>query len=256
MERSVAERDKVLRVPDVAPQEFERNLILTAVCEFRFPTLLELQSRPPEELQKTLRKEYPFYDTTLVSETTGQGPVEHYHQHQFRSKDRKWTVIFKASSLALETTAYSSFDDLEQRFDRVLQAASPLLDADFFTRIGLRYINVLPVEQAQWGGWINSQLVAPLLAGIYGRIEGYWQEVRGRAETGQYNFRHGRAESDTGQERYVLDFDFYDENIETAQALPRLRELNVQSFRFFMWSIGPEAIKYLGVPQPKRGGAQ
>ena len=43
--------------------EFERNFIKAAVCELRFPTLLEFRkTKPPVQLQRELQKEYPYYE--------------------------------------------------------------------------------------------------------------------------------------------------------------------------------------------------
>ena len=41
----------VLCVPAVEPLEFERNFVRLAVCELRFPTLLELENASPVAFQ-------------------------------------------------------------------------------------------------------------------------------------------------------------------------------------------------------------
>lgn len=50
-----------LNVPYEESVRYDSNFIRAAVCEFRYPTLLELEENPPIKLQRSLRKRYPHY---------------------------------------------------------------------------------------------------------------------------------------------------------------------------------------------------
>lgn len=148
-----------LNVPRVDPVAHPRNAIQVAVCELRFPTLPELEERPPVVLQKRLRKTYPHSEPgTTVS--IGPLAIQQEKRFLFKSKRRDWTVAFRASALSIETTAYTDFLDFRARLTSLLDATTSLIDSDFFTRIGLRYINTIPISGAL-NGWINPMLVAP-----------------------------------------------------------------------------------------------
>jgi hypothetical protein len=54
----------ILRLPEVERAQFKKNFINTAVCELRFPTILEYETKQPVELQRALRKEYPEYENS------------------------------------------------------------------------------------------------------------------------------------------------------------------------------------------------
>lgn len=238
---------RALTLPPVEHADFEKNFVRTAVCELRFPALLELETRP-DVLQKALRKDFPLYQRKrAVTGIMVGGDADFQLRHHFESKEKKWTVVFHSSSIALETTAYRGFLDFEERLGRLLRAVAPIIDADFFTRVGLRYINALPYESAaEFDGWVNPELVGTLVRGPYGDLAEFWQEARGVAERGSFSFRHGLAKGDGPQREYVLDFDFYDENIEVKEVLPVVKELHDASYRFFRWVAGPKTIESLG----------
>jgi uncharacterized protein (TIGR04255 family) len=248
---SAADR-KELHLPDVPAVIFERNFIKTAVCELRFPTLLEYETEPPRKLQKELRKDYPLYDE-VQAVSVGPDTVGRERRYLFKSRDGKWIASFKSFAIALETSHYTEFDDFAERLNRLLAKSQALIDSDFFTRVGLRYIDEIMIEDNEISGWINDHLIAPLAQGTYGTVERFIQEVRGYASTGPYTFKHGivgRNASD--RQVYTLDFDFYQENVKFDDVLALVSEFNKMSFRFFCWAIGPKARGRLGQESPRK----
>ena len=241
-----------LNLPDVEAVEFERNFIKSAVCELRFPTLLEYEMKPPIQLQKELRKDYPYYEPEQ-SVQVGLEAVGREMRHLFKSRKKDWTVSFRASALALETSHYTNFEEFSERLKRVLTNSQGLLDTDFFTRVGLRYIDEILIADDELSGWIREDLVAPLTQGVYGSVERFLQEIRGFTDIGRYTFKHGMV--DSGQEvhkRYHLDFDFYEENVPFDSVFSMVSQVNQQSFRFFSWAMGPKAQSYLGQATAKQ----
>ena len=242
----MAESLTPLNLPDVQVVEFERNFIKTAVCELRFPTLLEYETKPPVQLQKELRKDYPYYEPEQ-SVRVGPETVGREMRHLFKSRKKNWTVSFRASALALETSEYTNFEEFLERLESLFTKSQLLLDTDFFTRVGLRYIDEIPIEDGELSGWIREELVALLTKGVYGSVERFLQEVRGLTEIGRYTFKHGMVDSAQEEhKRYNLDFDFYEENVPFESVLSLVSQFNQQSFRFFSWAMGPKAQSYLG----------
>lgn len=130
-----------LTLPDFERTRFQKNFIKTAVCELRFPALLEFETKPPVQLQRELRKEFPNYQRQQGVGVDGQEETRHI----LRSRKGNWLVSFKASSIALETSNYTEFADFFVQLETVIKKSSPLLDTDFFTRVGLRYINEIRI---------------------------------------------------------------------------------------------------------------
>lgn len=237
-----------LAVPEAKPLVYPRNFIKMAVCEVRFPTLLELETRPPVEIQAALRKEYPLYDSShdLSLQPSGLGQEA---RHTLQSKDRRWQVVLKPSALAVGTSHYSGFDELKERIENVLRATLTLLDTDFFTRVGLRYHNALPTTERALEGWVNPLLIAPLSSGVFGDVERCWQDIRGRTEVGGYTLRHGVVPESAGG--YLLDLDLYAETVEAKDAPPLIERMHTMCYSVFQWALGPKALEHLGPGKPK-----
>jgi uncharacterized protein (TIGR04255 family) len=238
---------RFLDVPEAGAAHYARNFIRLAVCELRFPTLFEIESEtPPLALAKALRREYPTHELLKYSVSIG-APVTPSNGHVFRSKKGRWTVTLRASALSVETSDYASFDELAQRMGFVLKAAEGTIDTDFFTRVGLRYINVLPCEPERAADWINPALVGPLAAGTYGSVHEYWQRVQGPTAVGGYTFHHGvQVVPGAPAREYLLDFDFFKEDVPVAETLDVVRKLHQLEFSMFRWSLGPKAEEFLG----------
>lgn len=258
----------VLKPPEVQRVRYQRNLIKTAVCELRFPTLLELEARPPVQFQKKLRKAYPFYQSQII-DLSGGDEVAREHRYLFRSKDQHWTVSVKSFALSIETSKYLDFEDFFSRFKQVFASATGMIDADFFTRIGLRYINTIPLQDGIVEGWVRAELVAPLTSGVLGEATKFAGIIQGEMENGHYSIRHGmkddpeRALSNDNITRheeaakrgpmtsqvtrtYQLDFDYYSENVEMDAVESYIEQFNRTNFALFNWCIGDKARKLLG----------
>lgn len=248
----MADTPSLLTLPDVERAQFEKNFIKTAVCEFRFPALLEFETKPPVQLQKELRKDLPHYDRQ--QSVSLNDPADREVKHLFKSKKGDWIVSFRSSAIAIETSRYTHFEDFQQQVQLVLDKSKPLLDTDFFTRVGLRYINEVQIEDRKLDGWIREELIEPLVNGVYGTVDRFAQEVRGVTKNGKYSFRHGilGIEADR-RDLYTIDFDFYNENVEVSAVLPLISEFNKESFRFFSWVIGPKVKERLGKTVQTRG---
>jgi uncharacterized protein (TIGR04255 family) len=238
-------------VPDAERFEYERNFIQLAVCELRFPTVLEFETECPRDFQKALRKEYPHLEQGAAINILPTGDRQSERRYIFRSMAKDWSVTLRSSAVALETAAYVNFEDFLERLLKVVEKAAPLLDTDFFTRVGLRYVNSLPVE-GDPTGWINHDLIKPLIDNVLGEPVKYWQQISGKTDSGRVNINHGLQENEEPEKRsYVLDFDFYRELVKMEELEDRLKSFNRLNFNLFSWAVGSKAIDFLGPAKKK-----
>lgn len=242
---------KILTIPEVPSVRFERNFIDIAVCELRFPTLLELESSPPLKLQAHLRKKYPGYEKQQLLDNSNLEGVPGRYRYLFRSKKSDWTITIHSEAISLETNKYTEFGDFFSRLTELLQFSGPLIDSDFFTRVGLRYINKIPISDGELKGWINDNLLYPLITGPYGVVTKYLSEVRGCTETGEYMFRQIVSQKDGNIDAYILDYDYSKEDVEMKHVPSLIQDFNKQNFSFFSWCLGPKAWSYLGKTKEK-----
>lgn len=185
----------------------------------------------------------------------------------------------KSFALGIETSKYMDFEDFFARFKEIFASAKSMIDADFFTRISLRYINTIPLQDGVVEGWVRPELVAPLTTGVLGEATRYASIIQGEMEDGHFSLRHGmrdetqrtlsddditRHEADAGRKTtttvqsvtrsYQLDFDYYSENVELeavescGRLEDRFRRRRVRRFR-----LGHRASGAIGAPQVRHG---
>lgn len=235
-----------LTLPPVEKARYAKNFLRQAVCELRFPTLFELEgARPPASFARALRKDYPTYHAN-DDLSVGPNGVDKSHLHVFSSLKVGWSVTLRAASITLETTRYESFDDFRKRLDLVVDAASQIIDSEYFTRIGLRYVNVVPTGEDSLSDWIHSGLVGLHESDIFGGAVEYSGRIAGPGELGGYLLNHGIAgDANSRKREYVIDMDFSAHDVEVDESMQIVDSLHSQAYRLFNWSLGPKAIQQL-----------
>ena len=235
-----------LELPEPVVEHYPRNVAKQVICELKFPALLDLESSPPRELQAKLRHDFPHYEVGWsVSLDPGSSTPRNEPNYLFRSRDKLWVYSLKASAMTLETTRYVRFSEFLGKLNGIIDASSKHLDLVFFTRVGLRYVNAVPAKQGDLEGWVNPALVSVLGEKRLGWKVELFQEVRGYAKNGSYSFRHGIAPNTQGNGDYIIDTDFYREDVELQDAKTVLTALNLESYGLFEWAIGERAREYM-----------
>lgn len=240
---------------------FKRNFLKQAVCELRFPTLMELgEQRPPSSFVKALRKDYPILE--MNNEFTlglGAGNAGSSNIHIFRSAKANWSVSLKENSLAIETTAYLGFDNLRERVLQIVDAAEKIIDSDFFTRIGLRYINVVKTEGEEVTTWINPFLTAPITSGSFVGINDFGGRMQLLAEDGGCLFQHGIQLNHTNSDapvraEYLIDIDTYRTEVSLSNTAAAIDIMHRQAFDLFDWALADKARNFLSADAKPRKG--
>jgi len=248
------EADALVTQRSANVDRYKRNFLRQAVCELRFPTLMELADpKPPVPLVTALRKEYPHLE--LANEVTlgiGGGSTGSNNTHIFRSTKLTWTVSLKQSSLTIETTAYTDYAHLKGRVLRVVEAASKIIDSDYFTRVGLRYINVIDDGSDPTDGWVNPVLVEPIRSGNFLGIQEFAGKLQLGAPDGGCLLQHGirLKKPQSGESvppEYVLDIDVFRNEVALSDISEVIDAMHAQAFDFFDWAIGPKAREHLSV---------
>jgi len=230
---------------------YKRNFLKQAVCEFRFPTLMELgEQRPPASFVKSLRKSYPHLE--LNNEVTlglGAGNAGSSNIHIFRSAKFNWNVTLKQNALTIETNSYTGFNNLRERVMQVVEAAEKVIDSDFFTRIGLRYINVVSSGDDDVTDWINPLLVSPLMSSSFTGINDFGGKMQLMAEDGGCLLQHGiqfsNVAASTPKPDYVVDIDTYRTEVSLNDVGAAIDIMHRQAFDIFDWAIAEKARVFL-----------
>ncbi|MCH7873318.1 MAG: TIGR04255 family protein [Planctomycetes bacterium] len=240
---------------------YRKNPLAEVICQLRFPPILRIDSELPAAFQERIRADYPHYTESvrpslkippnapaevvkLLQSVAAQGAPA---GHEFGAADKNWTVTLTRDFLALRTTAYERWEAFHPRIDRLLSALTTEYKPSFFTRIGLRYVDVIRRSELGLGDTPWADLLNPYVAGelaspdIGGEIDTAVREtlLRFDDDGGRVMIKHGLATVETEKEPcFAIDADFFVEGeMETINAITILDRFNQGAGRLFRWCI-------------------
>lgn len=244
---------------------FRRGLVRNAVCELKFPTLMTLgERRPPSAFVHALRKQYPNPDV-VNSLTVGPGSVgEQSIEHVLRSLKGDWTIVLKVNAIVIETSKYKGFDDFRERINQIVEAASKIIDSDFFTRVGLRYTNIIRSTDGTLHGWVSPMLLGPLerpeINGVYEYSNRLVMQTNDQDDgiIMQHGIRWNSPEEPATKAvpDYVIDIDNFNGATEVKEVMQVIDRLHARSFDVFDWAIDEKTRTSLKGPASDKKGEQ
>lgn len=203
-------------------------------------------NRPPAQFASAIRKAYPIFETTNQLTIGLDSTHDTNHIHLFKSQKGHWTITLKQNAFSLETTSYTRHDKMREKVEELLAAALPVIDSEFFTRIGLRYINHIDVGADPLDGWINEDLTAPLQKKLFYGVAEYGGKLLVEADDGgcllQHSIQLGPKLRDgtVSPPAYILDIDAFRTDVAVGDAMETLDGMHQQAFNVFDWAIGPK----------------
>jgi uncharacterized protein (TIGR04255 family) len=237
---------------------YETNQLEQVICEVRYPEILRIDSEAPAGFQDRIRGEYPLFEkgSALKLELPPEiarilplevnfsgGPVV----YNFISPDKRWKVGLTAASLTLSTGAYERWEDFRGHLASPLAALEHEYRPAFFSRIGLRYRNVIRPSTLDLDDSTLSSLLKRHIAGVLAdpevsrSIESATQQLVFQLpdEAGRTRLTHGLAtHNKTGEKCYIIDNDLFTEaRVEVKDAVQKLSLFNTVAARIFRWCI-------------------
>jgi len=246
-----------MRFPTSVRVVYGRTPLVEVICQLKFPPILRIDTELPVAVQERLRAELPNYEKTelgLVSASmtiadgqpvlTAQQTPDRRAEHTFLAPDGSSKVVVGRDFVALSTVAYARWETFQSTFARALSAVTDAYAPHSFTRVGLRYQNVVRREWMGVSGLPWSDLLRPTLIGLLAEPDGAPLQPAGATRedvfmietmhgSGNARVIHGLVEYG-GERGYLIDSDFFVEGTFTPPtALALLEELHIQSRNFF-----------------------
>jgi uncharacterized protein (TIGR04255 family) len=250
--------------PDYKRVIYRRNPLAEVICQLRFPPILKISSEAPAEFQDRIRHTYPEFqqkkevslpqdivrqlpDPVIQALSSGSGETS----YNFFSEDRAWVITLTAGFLALTSTHYESWDDFVGHLTDSIDALIDVYRPSYYTRIGLRYQNLIKksdwgLEEVQWSELLNPHLTGVLIDPYVGEDV---KEVLSQCiislgeDVGKVKMQHGLVrlirDGVTDEEpSYLIDNDlFIDEKVEISDGSLTLDRFHEESGRVFNWCI-------------------
>lgn len=239
---------------------YHKNPLKQVICQLRFPTILKIAS-DPAEFQEAIRHIYPLFEqkievglplnlqqalpSDIIDSVTTQKV-----SYEFKSEDGNWAVTLNRDFLALTSLEYERREIFAERLETPLQALVEIYEPAFFSRIGLRYQDViqrsqLDLERARWSDLLQPQIAGVLATTPEHNVANY---VQGTAtemligledEHSQVRVKHGLIEQEPNDEIcYLVDSDFYtEERTKPTDVRTVLEYFGERGSRLFRWCI-------------------
>lgn len=240
--------------PDSPRAIFRQNPLEEVICQVKFPPILRLEAEAPASFQQQIRDDYPLYEEGPAGQAAAGVPPEVLRlltqgqiQRNFLSEDRVWTVSLTREFLALTASKYDRWETFRSHFKAPLTVFEEQYSPPFYSRIGLRYRNVirrsrLGLEGAEWASLLEPHIAAELgSAGVGADVRQTAHQVTFALEHGAVaQVRHGltQAGAQEPEQCYTIDADFYTtEKTERGDVDGIMDGFNEQARRLFAWCI-------------------
>ena len=249
------------------------NPLEQVICQLRFPTILKIEAETPAGFQERIREQFPQYQeksefaailppelVQILSQEVIQSLKPSQKVYEFATNDGSLTVRLSSGFVSLTSSRYERWEGFYGGLQIALYALKEVYAPDHFTRIGLRYRNliqkdVLELQDAEWPELLSENLIRELATpGIGEAIEDIAYRILLRVGAGpeRVHIQHGYAKHpETNQIiGYGIDSDFFVEGeTNVADAIDQLVEFNRLNRRLFRWCITDRLHDAMG-PQP------
>lgn len=248
--------------PEAERVVYGRNPLDQVICQLRFPPILRIDADLPVEFQERIRQVFPNYSETsewkvdLPPDVKGTVPPELMEQilkksgiknHEFSSEDGLWKLNLTRTFIALTSHKYKRWEEFKEKLALPLSALAEIYSPTFFSRIGLRYVDVIKRSSLNLSdsGW--NELLQPYILGILSNPEvgSYVKEFENKYdislsdEDSLVRIKTNFVEAiDDREICFMIDSDFFCAGkVSIDLAVKKLDFFNTRGSRLFQWCI-------------------
>lgn len=248
--------------PEIKRVIYKKNPLDQVICQLRFPTILKIDAEIPADFQDRIRKDFPNFKETPLWKVEGPPdvkgiiplnilkqilPFSSNKNYEFSSENGEWEVNLTRTFIALTANKYERWEKFRKKLERPLKALNDIYSPAYYSRIGLRYIDVirrlaLKLEKTNW-----NELIQPHILGILSS-----SAVRDNVQNlqSQYEIRLSDGKSmvqiitklvepaDGSEVCYRIDSDFFKTGkTNISDAMDKLKYFNIRASRLIQWCI-------------------
>ncbi len=220
---------------------YQKSPLVEVVFQLRFPTILIINSNQPVDFQERIRERYPFFE----EQTEEQGDILVNPQlkaaqmrkigenknYNFISADNQYKVNLTPSFISISTKNYTQWEKFREHIKFVIPVFEEIYKPSFYTRIGLRYIDVIVKSklglECEW-----TELIKPHILGMinkeyekgvksYVSISEYQTKIEGVLSTSRFELVHVNNEQDLS---LLIDCDYYSMGVVDTENMNDLSE--------------------------------
>ena len=241
---------------------FAKNPLTDVICQLRFPSILKIDTEVPAKFQDKIRDVFPnFTESSAIKIEPTPDPDENIpaelvrklikttsaKNYEFSTDDGNWKVNLTRDFIAFTSKKYEKWESFKEKLALPLNSFIDIYNASHFSRIGLRYIDVierslLGLENDKWRDLLNLSLLGLLSDKDIG------DDVQNFESTYNIALPNDKGvvriltrfvlHRDSGEQCYRIDSDFFEtEKTSIDNVLTKLEFFNKQASKLIQWSI-------------------
>jgi len=251
--------------PEAKRVIYKNNPLDRVICQLRFPPILKIEKEIPVEFQERIRQDFPeFHEKVETMFSIPQGiesgltPTKNY---DFVSEDGFWIINLTRNFIALTSMKYKRREQFKCKFNGPLTALVEIYEPAYFSRIGLRYIDiikrsVLGLDNQDWSELLQTYVLGLLGSDVVSSdIQTFESKYEIRMDDGNSMARivTGFVEWEEKHEKcFMIDTDFFNmgKTNTSEEVINKLDYFHIQASRLIQWLItkrlhgamGPEEV--------------
>lgn len=250
--------------PEAKRVIYKKNPLSSVICQLRYPSILKIDSEVPSAFQDSITPEYPLYtEKTGFQQEISSGLkarftpeiMEHLTRtsvtkdHEFCGEDGIWKINLTRTFLSISTPKYTRWEDFTKRFQSSYAALLAIYRPPFFTRIGLRYVDIfdrskLGLQDENWTELLQKHFLGLLSTSVGDKVRSCENvyEISLLDEESIVRITTSFVKNVQSNEQcYMVDSDFYvPKRISPEKAFDRLHFLHQRATRLIQWIITPK----------------
>ncbi len=236
---------------------FDNAPLKEVICQIQFSPILRIANEDPVDFQESIRDRFPKLS---VEQPVVIGPlITHGSESpkidtgarifRFHNRSESCSVTLAPHFVAFTSEVYKSWLDYRDDLSFLINAFQKTYNIQYATRIGLRYINVLTIENTK------SEEFSEIISLLRDEIVTYFriseienphivkQEVRVQIDDdGVLALRFGLRED--AKDEFILDYDRYiTQEVETDDILERCERFHRLIYNAFRWSLAENKLQ-------------
>jgi uncharacterized protein (TIGR04255 family) len=225
-------------------KRYKKNFLSNAVFKLDFPTLPDYGHEKAAEFQKLVKKEFQILQEqkgiSIEHKFKGTEQIEakttETQKWEFFNKTKTRIISFEFDNIIVEFKEYTHFEDFLKIIDMVTKSLFELFPSIVSTRLGVRYINQINIEDKhpfEWDNLLNKSLLDSMnFISDKEDMSRHITLIELNKEDYMLRFQYGIANSlypsPIIRKEFVLDYDcFTFESLESPEEIMRMvKEFN------------------------------
>lgn len=248
--------------PEVKRVVYKKNPLDQVICQLRFPPVLRIDTEVPAAFQERVRENFPNFSETSelkvevplgIMDKIQPEPIEQalksssYKNYEFSSEDEQWKISLTRTFVALTTKKYERWEEFREKLQIPLNALVETYTPNYFSRVGLRYIDVIRRSMLNLNDVNWDELLKPYILGILGspqvrsNVKNFDSmcEIKLSDEESVVKIVAKLVKAISNDEIcFMIDSDFYNSNkMDISSAIKKLDYFNNRASRLIHWCI-------------------